>query len=92
MLVVSASARTLAPSSPTLLTMNVQHRQIQHTKAEKKNTLKVQRRERRVGLECISEGIGTVSSDGRHLQISATATSPHHPAPHRTMSLKFRDI
>lgn len=63
MLVVSASARTLAPSSPTLLTMNVQHRQIQHTKAEKKNTLKVQRRERRVGLECISEGIGTVGTD-----------------------------
>jgi len=43
--------------------MNVQHRQIQHTKAEKKNTLKVQRRERRVGLECISEGIGTVGTD-----------------------------
>jgi len=60
--VLSASARALAPSSPMLFPVNVHHKHIQQTEAEK-NTFKVQRREFFVGLERISEGLGTVSAN-----------------------------
>jgi len=45
-----------------LLSMNVHRKQIQQTKAEKR-TVKVQRRERCVGLERIGKGLGTVIAD-----------------------------
>jgi len=61
-LVSSALARAWAPSAPMLLSMNVHRKQIQQTKAEKR-TVKVQRRERCVGLERIGKGLGTVIAD-----------------------------
>jgi len=46
-----------------LLSTNIRHKLIQQTKIVKKITFKVQCRERGVGLERFSEGLGTVSAN-----------------------------